>query len=209
MSARSDGMAGRLFGGNKGELHAVEAIGRKDGLSPETIKKVSEWAKKSILPLFDDYGVEVHPKAHILATAVHVAIEHAAGRVPDALVKQWDSLVMEKLVARRIPRGKAREIFLGIDARLLKERPAHLRAFREAYPITRHPVISRHLVNWELRRRGEDARSPAKYVHAARNESAVAGVRPGTQLLAGSGQVGATALRSLGRSPLGEDLDAA
>jgi hypothetical protein len=176
-------MAARLFGGSKGELHAVEAIGRKAGLSPEKIHEVTEWAKKAILPLFDDFGVEPHAKEHILQTAVHVAIEHAAGRVPRSLVESWDKLVMEELIARRIPRAKAREILLNIDERLLEERPHAERALRRAYPIPRHPVISRHLVNWELRRRGEDAKP--------------------------SGQVASTALKSLAASPLGSDLDAA
>ncbi len=201
MSARSDGMAGRLFGGNKGELHAVEAIGRKAGLSPEKIHEVTEWAKKIILPLFDDYGVDHLAREHITSKAVHVAIEHAAGRVPRALVESWDNQVMEELVARRIPRAKAREILLGIDARLLKERPEHLRAFREAYPITRHPVISRHLVNWELRRRGEDAKSPAKYVHSQRSGAGLLAGNPG------AGTEAVVALRSLNRSPLGSGSD--
>jgi hypothetical protein len=43
------------------------------------------------------------------------------------------------------------------------------------------------------------------WMRSARNKNAVAGVRPGTQLLAGAGREGAVALAQLGKRPLDSD----
>jgi hypothetical protein len=195
MSARSDGMASRMFGGGKGEMHRVESVGRKAGLSPEQVHSLDEWARKAVLPLFDGFGVDPQAKDHITAMAAHVAIENASGRITPAMVKAWDTTVMEEMRATHKLKSKAwaEGVLRGIDARLLKEKPEAYKALRNAYPITRHPVISRHLVNWELRRRGAEANSPAKYIHAVR--TAQAGSAP-------SGSTSAAAVTALDRRPL-------
>jgi hypothetical protein len=197
------GTAARLFGGGKGEMHRVESVGRKAGLSPEQVHSLDEWARKEAMPLLDGFGIDMREKDHILAAAAYVAIENAAGRITPAMVKAWDALVMEELRATHKLKSKAwaEGVLRGIDDRLLKEKPEAYKALRNAYPITRHPVISRHLVNWELRRRGAEAKSPAKYINAVR--TAQAGSAP-------SGSVSSTALRSLsGKNSLGADPNVA
>jgi hypothetical protein len=179
------------------------AFGRKAGLPADVIERVIADAHKNILPLFDGFDLDSHQKAVITEKAVHVAIENASGRLSPELVKSWDTLVMEELRAKRIPRGRAKQILDQVGERLLAEKPEAHAALARGYPVARHPVVARRLIEWHLRREGEDATKArrAKYVH---------GQRDGSSLLAGSpspsAAVASTALKSLGKAPLGSSL---
>lgn len=213
MSARPGGMAQRMF--RDAEQQAFE-----DGISrgaqdagvkdPKTIASLQ---LELVAKYWDDFKDETSPtpsEAYAMGRDfLRHYIDHLAGRnTPEKLQELREaSWAIERSRQRSNKATDAK--FADSDAWAKTALPklyARLKNGVGNRPSVTRFVLDRHTAAVEA---SERKVRNSGWMHLARNKSAVPGVRPSAQLLAGAGAEGAVALRSLNRSPLGSDLDAA
>jgi hypothetical protein len=176
----------------------VRSAAVKAGIPKVGIAKIEETARKEWLPILDGFGVSEHEASYLLGMLLKLEIDKARGRLTDETAERWGTEVNNDMRARGLTNKQIGEERAAMLARLKKERPDMYAVLERSWPIGWHPQVMRHLMRWHDNRSGEEQRKA--FSKKSRFSS------PATP--APSGMDSATALASLGKSPLGSNLDA-
>jgi len=163
--------------------------------------RIEEHARKTWLPIAAGLHLDEKEIAEVMGLVIYILIEQHAGRITQAKVDTWCQHVYNDMYAAGLTPKQAGAKLDALKERLHIERPDVEMALDQAYPVGYHTRVQRMLMRWHDKRTADDAfkeRSKAGRMAPA-----------GGSTLPGSGRIGAVALRSLGRSPLGGDPDAA
>lgn len=185
--------AAKAFATNRGIKDSAK-------LEQEVDEKISALSK----------GMDLSPaELRHLATIVLKHTERVAhGKHTQAETDEWSRKSIADLKTRHVSMRRVSEIIHSTNAWLKAKYPAiHEVLKRDGNALGSHPFVVRHLTDRYLQHEKESARtaSASKWPQKARADQMAATVAPGG-LLAGNvpaATVGATALKSLGRRPLG------
>jgi hypothetical protein len=161
-----------------------------DQISEAEFEELDQRARKSWLPLIDGFGLDERQVADIMSLALHCQIEMRHGRMTQERVRDLDAKVYADLRAAGYTNRQIGAKLEALNARLFHEKPDVHAALDRGYPLGHYPQVMRPLMAWHDRRTADDG---------FKKRSIAARMVPAGGTTAAQG---ATALRSLGRSPL-------
>jgi len=183
-----------------------------DGLSDALVREITD----KLVKLSEPLHLDAHELRDLNTIIAAHLIELAQGKPTGDKTDRWADEALADLKTRHVSLKRVRAVIHDCNEWLKAEHPGVHQALKNSNGLGNHPKLVRLLTDRFLAAESEKERGKrsAKWMGKARGEQAADAVKvPGGGLLAGnpapSGQIGAAALRSLSRSPLGSDLDAA
>jgi hypothetical protein len=183
-----------------------------DGLSDALVREITD----KLVKLSEPLHLDAHELRDLNAIIAAHLIELAQGKPTAAKTDRWADAALADLKTRHVSLKRVRAVIHDCNEWLKAEHPGVHQALKDSKGLGNHPKLVRLLTDRFLAAESEKERSKrsAKWMGKARGEQAADPVKaPAGGLLAGnpapSGSLGAAALRSLARNPLGAADDAA